>query len=93
MIHAARLFFEALGIATFALTVFFLAVGCVAEFRHWRAHRHDERDEFGNYLDALRDPGMGDLRVVPPNATVYSDQPGGWYVVKGQDVPRVGRTR
>lgn len=64
MIHALRLFFQLLGIATFALTVFFLAVGCVAEFRHWRAHRRDERDEFGNYLEGLRDPGVGEIHLV-----------------------------
>lgn len=67
---AIRLFFQLLGVATFATTVLLLGVGCVGELRHWLAHRHDERDEFGNYLETLRRPGEGQL---DPDAPAYSE--------------------
>lgn len=91
MTHALRLFFELLGAATFAFFVLLLIVGCVGDFRHWRAHRHDARDEFGNYLDGLREPGMGSL---DPDAPAYSEladeQPG---VVETLDAARLRGTR
>lgn len=67
--NAIRYFFMYLGFATFACTVLLLGVGCIGEFRYWLAHRHDQRDQFGNYLEGLRSPGMGDLRLLEDEET------------------------
>lgn len=68
-----RYLLECIGTMTFALCVAALLVACVGEFRYWLAHRHDERDEFGNYLEALRTPGMGDLSDTPIFDSVCED--------------------